>query len=203
MAKKQISEAELSKKLVKQVKLFNESLRRLERAKVERFSNFYNDAVKAARNKNNAWYFGYTKKGELKYTTNIKKLSLEQKIRLSVMLDKYQESYSTLTVKGTRQAMKKWRKNFEDHFKDKDFKNLSDEQIGDIFKILRNNGFFNSYDSDAIVDNLDKLAERSAEQIVKAIENIKKANNEALYGKIPDEKAIDELIGTTENFIKK
>ena len=203
MAKKQIDEAELSKKLVKQVKLFNESLRRLERANVERFSNFYNDAVKAAKNKNNAWYFDYTKKGELKYTTNIRKLSLEQKIRLSVMLDKYQESYSTLTVKGTRQAMKKWRKNFEDHFKDKDFKNLSDEQIGDIFKILRNNGFFNSYDSDAIVDNLDKLAERSAEQIVKAIENIKKANNEALYGKIPDEKAIDELIGTTENFIKK
>ena len=191
---------DINRQLAKVVDVLNKSLDRLEKAGFADKSKFYTDVMAAYRR--GAPYLHITKDGKVRYGTSyLKATDIDNRKSLLKKLSNY-TTYNTRTIKGIKEQSKKKLATIESVMPELKGKiNTSDvDHINDIFKMLREKAYLDHYGSGDAWENVDKLKDKSSQEILNALNNIAEAEAQTQRGRIADSKALDELIGKTTNF---
>lgn len=193
---------ELNKQLGKVIDKLNNSLSRLEKSGMADKSKFYTDVQDAF--KREVPYLHINKKGELRYSAAyLKPTDIENRKELLTRLTKYTE-YKTRTIKGVRDQANKALDTIENKYpqlKGKIQRNDVDK-IHEIFKRLREQGYLDNYPSGDAMENIDKIKDKSMQEIENALNLLSEKEASTERGRIADSEALATLIGTTGQYVK-
>lgn len=193
---------ELNKKLGKVIDKLNNSLSRLEKAGMADKSRFYTDVQDAF--KREVPYLHINKSGDLRYSAAyLKPTDIENRKELLKRLEGYLD-YKTRTIKGVKDQASKALDTIENKYpqlKGKIQRNDIDK-IHEIFKRLREQGYLDNYPSGDAMENIDKIKDKSMQEIENALNLLTEKEASTERGRIADSEALATLIGTTGQYVK-
>lgn len=201
MGKRKYSQQELTKELTKLSKTLTESLRRIEKSQLTSLSTFYTDASEAFVR--NVPYISTDRKGRIRYASGaeLKKLNISYNEQKRI-LEQYKQfmKFETRTIKGTKATIKARKKGIETKL-GHSISDLSFNQIGQLFRTIREAEMVDILGSDKILENSEQLlAYKSQREIKNSLDKIHEANRASQAGIISKAKMWDTLIGSQAEF---
>lgn len=148
----------------------NQRLRQLEKEGLDKSSLAYKYAEKKAFD--DSKLFTTTKKGEIKFTTKVAKLTKEEKMRLEKELTKFLEA-KTSTVTGIKKATEKSRKKYEQLVG----RELSPEEYNQLFTDSAMKNLWDSYGSQQVSKYIKEQGFDRAKQLARKVQEYEETHN--------------------------